>query len=162
MHPKKRKPDMRRISTNRSYTAVKLAECLRLSVATIRAWIREGLPTLDQQKPMVISGQAAKVWLKAKWQARKQKCAPDQMYCCGCRQPRRPGLGTVFVMRINLKKLLIKARCEVCDARMNKSGSVSKLGEIIAVFESLMPQQVDLAEFSNPVVKHHLQKDTDK
>jgi biotin synthase-like enzyme len=41
----------------------------------------------------------------------------------------------------NAKTVTIKALCGICGTRMNKSGSLARLAEIVAVFETIMPDK---------------------
>lgn len=134
---RKRKPDLRQIRTTKVYTLPEIAETLDRNIAAVRGWIRDGLPTLGDQKPVLVLGSALKAWLKAKRAARKHECEPDELLCFGCRRPRRPAPGSVRIEPRNAKTVSITGRCSVCGTRMNKAGSRARLAEIEETFRAL-------------------------
>ncbi len=137
---KKRKPDMRRIRPSKAYLLPEIAASLNRSNATVRRWFRDGLPALDGRRPPLVLGSDLKAWLKAKWSARKQKCQPDELFCCKCRKPRKPGPGSVRIVPNNEKTVSVKAECGMCGTRMTKIGSRAKTAEIEEIFRALTPQ----------------------
>ena len=118
---KKRRPDFRRIRPSKTYTLPEIASSLDRSIATVRGWIRDGLPTLDDDAPPLVIGADLKSWLQTKWSARKHKCSPGELYCCACRRPRKTRPGSVAVVSRNAKTSSITARCEGCGTRMTQS-----------------------------------------
>ena len=131
-----------------------------VSVGTVRAWIRSGLPVVDAGKPLLIAGDALKSWLINRKAARKRKCQPNELYCCSCKQPKKAKIGTVVIVPRNSKTLFIRANCADCNAKMNQVGSLSKLTEIRAAFGLETLAQVNLAGCENPIVNQHLEKET--
>lgn len=150
---KKRKPDLRRIRTTKTYTVPEIAKALDRNVATVRSWIRDGLPTLDGRAPPLVLGSVLKAWLKAKWAARKQQCEPDELYCCKCHEPRKPRPGTVQIIPKNEKTLCIKGECSQCGTRMTQVGSMAKRAEIENCFRTLTPRIQHLTGCSNPCAR---------
>ena len=138
---KKRKPDLRRIRTTETYTLQKIADDLGNCIGTVRRWRREGLPSIDENKPTLIYGEVLKNWLKERWAARKHKCLTNEFFCLKCRSPRTARTGSVSIRHRNTKTLTIMALCGTCGTRMNKSGSLARLAEIQATFETLMPDK---------------------
>lgn len=142
---KKRKPDLRRIRPTKTYTLPEIAETLSRDIATVRRWLRVGLPTLDDQKPTLVDGTVLRLWLKAERASRKCKCAPDELYCLKCRTGRKPEPGSVSFRPRNAKTLSIKAICPTCGSRMNKGASLVKRAEIESRFSAFMPGMQRLA-----------------
>ena len=156
----KRGQDLRSIRMSKCYTVQECAGLLAVSVGTIRAWIRSGLPTLESGKPILIAGDALKSWITARNAARKQKCQPNEFYCCRCKRPRLAKIGSVNLVPRNAKTLFICANCPNCDAKMNRGGSLAKILEIRATFGLNTPTQVSLTGCENPAVNQHLEKET--
>ena len=123
----KRKPDFRRIGPSRTYSIVELAEAVQRTPTTVRSWIREGMPTLDARKPVVIDGAQAKEWLKQKWARRKQPTDLAQAHCLSCRKSRPFLEGSRTMKRITDKVLAMTGECAVCGCRMNKFASAQSV-----------------------------------
>jgi excisionase family DNA binding protein len=153
------RPDLRRIRLNQCYTVLEVAVLLGVSAGTVRTWIWKGLPFLDGGKPILIPGDGMKSWLKARRTARKQKCLPDELYCCRCRCPRKAKPGSVEIIPRNNKTVAITSQCGSCDAKMNKAGSLAKLAEIKAAFSSETVAQVSLPGCEDSAVIRHLEKE---
>jgi hypothetical protein len=162
MRSAKRGQDLRKIRLSKCYTVQECAGLLSVSISTIRAWIRLGLPIVDAGKPLLIAGDALKSWLINRKAARKRKCQPDELYCCSCKQPRKAKIGTVMIVPRNSKTLFIRANCADCNAKMNQVGSLAYLSEILAVFGLETLAQVNLAGCENSNVNQHLEKETIK
>ncbi len=159
MRKLKTKPDLRKIRLSRCYSVPEVAILLGIAVGTVRTWIRLGLSVLEGVKPLLIPGDGLKLWLKARRAARKQKCFPDELYCCRCRGPRMPKLGSVEIIPRNSKTVAIRALCGTCGTKMNRAGSLAKMTDIMAAFGLETPAQVSLAGCENPAVIQHLEKE---
>lgn len=150
MARKKQKPDLRRIRPTKTYTIDQLANVVGKSAATLRRWIRAGLPVLDDARPTLIDGAEAKAWLRIWLERRKHACQLDQLYCCRCRRPRHPRPGSVLIAGNNEKTLTVKAVCADCGAGMRKLGSLAKQAEIETAFSSFTQGKPDLYRYDNP------------
>lgn len=124
---KKRKPDFRRIRPSQTYSIAELADAVQRNPATVRKWIREGMPTIDRLKPLVIDGARAKDWLRWKWARRKSPTAANEAHCLHCRKPRPFAEGSRSVKQVNAKVLAIAGECAVCNCRMNKFASAKSV-----------------------------------
>lgn len=47
--------DIRRIKKNQSYSVEELADAVGASQATVRNWIKAGMPALDRNRPLFVS-----------------------------------------------------------------------------------------------------------
>ena len=150
----KRKPDFRRIRPSKTYALPEIAEALDRNGATVRRWLRDGLPTLDGRKPPLVLGSVLKSWLRARWSARKQKCEPDELFCFRCRKPRKPTPGSVSIVPRNEKTVSIMAECSACGTRMNKAGSRVLMAEIEEIFRPLLAQMQRLERCGDARAKH--------
>jgi hypothetical protein len=159
MGKQKSVPDLRKIRLSQCYTIQQCSNTLGVSVATIRTWIRQGLPTVPNGKPPLIPGDGLKSWLTQRRISRKQTCQPNELYCCRCRRPRTAIAGSLMITPRNSKTICIRALCGTCNTRMNKGGSLAKRSEIAAAFGLITPLQEHLAECENPTVIQHLKKE---
>jgi hypothetical protein len=159
MGKQQRGQDLRKIRMSKCYNIQQCSTALGVNVATVRTWLRQGLPTVPNGKPILIPGDGLKAWLTQRRLSRKQTCQPNELYCCRCRCPRTPQSGSVVITPRNTKTVAISALCGTCNARMNKGGSLAKRSEIAAAFGLITPLQEHLAGCENPAVNQHLEKE---
>ena len=69
------------VKASLTYTVGEAAHALGKTPATIRNWIRDGLPVMSSHKPYLISGAAIREYLRAKYKNAKRPLGPDQLYC---------------------------------------------------------------------------------
>jgi hypothetical protein len=124
---KKRKPDFRRIGPSQTYSVSGLAEAVQRDPATVRNWLRQGLPTIDGLKPTLIDGAQAKEWLRQKWAKRKASTASNEAHCLHCRKSRPFSDGSRAMKQMTAKVLVIIGTCAVCGSRMNKFASAKSV-----------------------------------
>lgn len=108
--------------------------------ATIRNWVRAGLPLLDQAKPQLVRGTELYAWVKKRRADKKRKCAANEMYCLKCRMPRTALAGSTSIIARNVRSLLVKGQCVTCGTKMNRAGSML----MKANFEKLFGTQTSL------------------
>ncbi|PHR62653.1 MAG: hypothetical protein COA47_02790 [Robiginitomaculum sp.] len=149
----KRKPDFRKIQTNRTYTIPEAAKAIDVTTGTIYNWIRRGLPVLEGRGLTLIQGAVFKKWLADKWAKRKQPCKPSEIFCFGCQKPAIPKPGSVSLIARNDKIIRICAKCSVCATNMNRTASRAKLEEIRFNFGELEVQELHLNGYSFPNAK---------
>ena len=121
----KRKPDLRRVRLSKVYTMPEIAGALDRSIETVRRWVKEGLPVLDDRRPVLIDGRQLKKWLKDRWLSKKKPCTPGEFFCFRCRAPKLPVPGSVITRRRNKTTVMLQAVCSECDGLINKAGSAS-------------------------------------
>jgi helix-turn-helix protein len=119
----------RGIRCHLSYEIAELAAKCGVSRSTVRNWIKAGLPAMTDRKPILIYGAEFKHWRETTLDRRKQKCVPGEMYCFGCRLPRRPALGMVEFHADNEVRGRLVALCETCERPMFRACSHSKISQ---------------------------------
>lgn len=162
MKRRKQKPDLRRIRILQSYTVQEAAETLDRTPATVRKWIKLGLPVLPDTRPRLICGDDLKTWLNARWQAKKQPCGLAELYCCKCHRPRRPAPSSVATAPLSKGTVTISGKCGTCGTGMQQPRSLSKLAETIAAMKALPQGQAHLSGCSKPPVKPTFWPDLDE
>src|ERR1700729_4060961 len=85
-----RHPNPRLVKAYRTYAVEELAALFKVHPNTVRAWRDFGLTTIDDLKPMLFLGTTVAAFLRQRRLARKQPCAPGQIYCLPCRAPKTP------------------------------------------------------------------------
>lgn len=154
---KKRKPDFRRIRTTKTYSVSEIGKALGRNQATVRRWLRDGLPTIDDQRPPIVHGADLKAWLVTRWDKGKRPCQPGELYCCKCRRPRKPADNSFSIEPHNDKTVTLKGLCSVCGTRMSQAGSRAKELEIRQVFDAPMPALQRMDRCNKPNVKRTVQ-----
>jgi hypothetical protein len=99
-----------------SYEVSEAAKALSKNEATIRNWIKDGLPVMASMKPCLISGAELRDYLRTKYQNSKAKLSPDELYCLPCRAGRKPFDMAVEVITNNSKTTPLKGGCGRCEA----------------------------------------------
>ena len=146
---RKRNPDLRQIRISKTYSLPEIAILLGIHVATVRSWVRQGLPILGDQRPVLVFGHDLKTWLQARRVAKRQKCKPGELFCFKCRQPRRPEPASVQITPRNEKTVSIKGRCGLCGTRMYQAGSRARIADIKEQFGVPTPHMPHLEEYGN-------------
>ena len=78
------------IKANYAYRVDELAEVVGVTVATVRNWIRAGLPLVDKNRPTLIMGFHALNFLKARKEKSSRPLGLGEFYCFRCKVPRMP------------------------------------------------------------------------
>ena len=80
-----RHPNPRLVKIHRKYSIEEIARLFGLHKNTIRNWLRQGLPAIDDGRPMLILGRELSRFLQERRQRAKQSCGPGRIYCIACR-----------------------------------------------------------------------------
>src|SRR5260370_37945367 len=86
----KRHPNPRLAKIHRNYTVEEVAAVLGVHRNTVREWVKRGLPTNDDRRPMLILGRDLVAFLHARRAKNKRICQPGEIYCVRCRAPKAP------------------------------------------------------------------------
>jgi hypothetical protein len=87
---RKRHPNHRLVKIHRSYTVEEIVNLFGNHKNTVRGWVKAGLVTSDDKRPMLILGHDLAAFLQARRVKNKQTCKPGEIYCVGCRAPKFP------------------------------------------------------------------------
>ncbi|NLH81429.1 MAG: helix-turn-helix domain-containing protein [Phyllobacteriaceae bacterium] len=132
--------DVRRVKIHRTYTVQELARITGMHDHTVRAWIKAGLATLEDARPILVSGAEAKRFLTARSKARKRPCGPGRFYCFRCREPREPALDMADYVPVTETTGDLSALCPACGTIMHKRVSKVGLGLAAARMDIAFPQ----------------------
>ena len=133
----KRSYDYQRVRSHRPYTIASLAELFDVDQATVRRWIkRDGLDVaiISTARPIVVQGRLVKAWMKACQSAKKQPCAPNQMYCVRCKTPRHIRPESFEIVLRNTSKLTAQGDCEACGLTLRRFGTRANRAALEAAF----------------------------
>ena len=99
---------------------------------TVRQWIKQGLPTIDDRRPSLVQGRVLAQFLEARRKRNRQPCGPGEIYCVRCRVPRVPagGMAEYRVLTATVGNLV--GLCPVCESWMFRRVNLARLDEIRA------------------------------
>jgi hypothetical protein len=121
----KRKYNLRKLKSKRSYSNLELANALEVHVQTVRGWRKNGLKPIDSSAhhPLYL-GSIVQVFLSEKRKMKKIKLKQHEFYCLSCRD-RTTSIETTFVFQEmligkNLKSFRKVGLCVKCGRKVNK------------------------------------------
>lgn len=125
----------RAIKAAQAYTIEEAAIALGVSIPTIRAWIRQGLPAMMAQRPYLILGAALREFLQERRKTARVSLAKDQFYCLSCKTARKPFGMMVDYKPKNAQTGEFLALCEACEKPCRRWISNSDLPEFRQIFD---------------------------
>jgi len=154
---KKRHPNPRLVKIHRNYTVDEAARLLSIHKNTVRRWIKDGLPTVDDKQPMLILGHDLVTFIKRRRTKNKQPCKPGELYCFRCRGPRFPAEDMAEYSPVTEKFGNLTAICPDCDCIMNKRISWARIGEISSKMDITFPEELQhIVKMTKPSVNSDL------
>jgi excisionase family DNA binding protein len=128
----RRRPNYRAIRIHLPYTVDELARVIGVCKATVRRWIKQGLPATTDSKPSLITGEDVVAFLKGRSKP-KRCCRLDEFYCLSCREPRRAAYGEAEIASHTNHTLNVRALCELCTSMTHKRISLKRLASFTAL-----------------------------
>ncbi len=138
----KRHPNPRLIKIHRSYTVEEVARLFDMHRNTVRNWVKEGLATIDDKRPMLILGHDLVAFIKRRRTKNKQKCKPGELYCVRCRVPKFPAGDIAEYSPVTEKFGNLTAICPACDSIMNQRMSWARILEIKGNLDITFPEEL--------------------
>ena len=158
---KKRLYNPNRAKTKRNYTVGEIADLYDVHKITVRAWIKAGLPTLSDKRPMLILGGDLAAFHQARRTKNKQKCMPGEMYCVKCRAPKMPDGDAEYQPKTAALGNLVGI-CPDCYKIMNRRVSLAKLEQVRGQMDITMPQALrHINESDDPTVNTHFKQEAE-
>ena len=153
----KRLPNPRLAKIHRSYTVDEVASLYGIHKNTVREWVKRGLPTSDDRRPMLILGRALMTFLQAKRAKNKQTCQPGEIYCVRCRVPQTPAGGMADYQPLTSTLGNLIGICPSCNSMMYRRVNLTKLEQVSANLDLTMPQALPhIGESTQPSVNSDL------
>jgi hypothetical protein len=125
MMKKQFNPNLTKI--HRSYTVEEIAGLYGIHKNTVRAWIKDGLPSCDNKRPMLFLGRELRAFLQSKRVKNKRTCLAYEMYCLKCRSPRRPADGEASFVLMSDSTGRVFGKCPQCCGQINKYINIASL-----------------------------------
>lgn len=111
----------------RCYTIADAAVLYGVHRQTVRNWLANGLSPIDSGRPILIHGTALNQFHKERRETSKQVCGEGELWCLGCREPRRPAAGMADFVPMTDKIGMLSAICPVCEGMMNQRVNARRL-----------------------------------
>lgn len=157
---KTRRANYRLVKIHRNYTVEDIARLFGRHKNTVRAWLKEGLPTCDGKRPTLILGLALRDFLKAKRAKHKKACAPGEIYCVRCHVPRKPAGRMAEYKPVTASLGNLIGICPVCECLMYRRVSLPKIDRIRADLDITFTQAGrHIGESSQPSVNRYFGKE---
>jgi hypothetical protein len=154
----KRHPSHRLVKIHYSYTVDEIARLFGIHRNTVRQWVKRGLPTSDDKRPMLILGRDLIAFLQARRAKNKRPCQPGEIYCVRCRVPRNPAGDMADYQPVTAAVGNLVGICPNCECMMNQRVSLGKLEQIRGKLDITMPQALPrLGESAFPTVNCDLE-----
>src|SRR6266481_1799331 len=130
----------RLVKSHRNYAVEEIADLLRVHKNTVSAWIKAGLQTIDDKRPMLILGQELIAFLQQRRASKRSPCQPGQMYCFRCRLPKFPGGDMVEYKPVTATVGNLAAICPDCNCLMHRLVSTTKIAYSCREIDVTFPQ----------------------
>lgn len=130
----------RRVKIHRSYAVDEAARLLGVHKNTVRSWIKRGLPTVDNRRPILILGRSLSNFLRTRRRRRRQPCQSGELYCLRCRAPKRPTALVAQYIPITPASGNLRATCADCSTVMYRRVSWSNLSISAAGIDVTLPE----------------------
>ena len=158
MARKKRTYNIRLIKATLSSSVRDIAELFGTHRRTILAWLKQGLPKIDDRKPYLILGADLAKFLTEKQNRRKRKCDPTEFYCFKCREPRQSKGNKAEINILNTKKAMLIGRCSFCNTKLNRLVSGQKIQQFQELFIIVRVHNKHLIGFDAPSLNTHIRE----
>jgi hypothetical protein len=153
----KRHPNPRLTKIHRNYTVEEIATLYRIHKNTVRNWVKDGLPTNDDRRPMLILGRALFTFLQAKRAKNKRPCQPGEIYCVRCRAAQRPAGAMAEYHPFTATVGDLIGICPSCESMMYRRVNFAKLMQVGADLDVTLVQALPhINESTQPCVNSDL------
>src|SRR5262249_23061696 len=117
-----------------------IARLFRVHKNTVRNWVKQGLPVIDDRRPILILGSELARFVRERRQKMKQTCGPGRIYCIACRAPKVPaGKITESTATGQLAGNLCGI-CPDCDRLIYRRVNIAKIDQIRGELEITFTQ----------------------
>lgn len=125
----------KRAKTHFSYTILEAADLYSVHRQTVRHWLGSGLTPVDEKRPVLIHGSELNRFHEARRRSRKRPCGPGELYCLGCKEPRRPAGSIVDYLPGKGGLGVVEGICPDCDRLMRQNVNDARLGALKSVLD---------------------------
>jgi hypothetical protein len=120
---------------------------------TVRAWVKRGLPTSDDRRPMLILGRDLVAFLQLQRAKNKRTCQPGEIYCVRCRAPKAAAGDMADYEALTTTQGNLVSICPDCETIIYRRVSLAKLAQIRGKLDITFPQALrHIGESAQPSV----------
>ncbi len=153
----KRHPNPCLAKIHRNYTVEEVAGVFGVHRNTVREWVKRGLPTNDDRRPMLILGRDLVAFIRARRAKNKRTCQPGELYCFGCRAPKAAAGDMADYQPLTATLGNLIAMCADCETIMYRRVSLAKLAQVRGKLDITLPQALPhIDESAEPSVNSDL------
>ena len=125
----------------------------------VREWVKHGLATSDDRRPMLILGRDLVTFLQAKRVKNKWPCLPGEIYCVRCRAARKPAGEMADYQPLTATSGNLVGMCPCCESMMYRRVNFAKLVQVSANLDVTLPHALlRIGESHNPCVNSDLRQ----
>jgi len=136
----KRHPNPRLAKVHRNYTVEEIATLYDMHKNTVRQWVKQGLATIDNRRPMLILGHSLFEFLQAKRTKNKHTCKPGEIYCVRCRVPKSPAGDMADYESLTETQGNLIGMCPDCSILIYRRVNLAKLDQVRGQLDITLPQ----------------------
>ena len=136
----RRRPNPRLVKIHRSYRIDEVALLLGRHKNTVCNWVKNGLPTIDDNRPTLIQGLELAAFLSDRRSRARQHCPPGHIYCVKCRAPRPPAGGMADYFPIGSGWGSLSGICPDCQIMIYRRVSFARLDAVRGDLEIKFPK----------------------
>lgn len=156
----KRFANHRLVKIHRNYTVEEIACLLHVHKHTVRSWIKDGLPTCDDRRPVLILGVQLADFLNTRRIKNKRPCKVGEFFCFRCQLPRAPAGAMADCLLVTDKIGHLQAICPDCFCIMNRRVSLARLDQFCGILAiTLRMAQEQVSNTAQPNVNSALEKE---
>ncbi|MFZ1444335.1 MAG: helix-turn-helix domain-containing protein [Candidatus Dechloromonas phosphoritropha] len=137
---KKRLHNPKLAKIHRNYSVDEIATLFGVHRNTVRAWVKRGLATSDDRRPMLILGRDLVAFLQAQRAKNKRTCQPGEIYCVRCRAPKAPAGAMADYEALTATQGNLIAICPDCETLIYRRVSLAKLAQVRGKLDITFPQ----------------------
>jgi hypothetical protein len=149
----RRHPNPRRVKIHRNYSVDDVSRLFGTHKNTVRNWLRQGLETIDDQRPILILGAELARFLTRRRLSAKQKCGPGRIYCLPCREPKIPAGNIADCIQTSPVAGSLCGICPDCGRLIYRRVNLGRLASVRGNLEIATTMRRErLAESEKPIV----------